>query len=178
MNEISAQMVTPANFNVHSLDDFVRHQVVTECRRNVSGEWKLLPIGFTEEWSIEKCRAEACEILDRINELTAFIALHDGTVAGYITVGHTLMGSRGQYAQLEAFQVSEPFRGRGIGRRLFQAACKAARDMGAESLYISAHSSRESQAAYRALGCVHAREIIHEIAALEPCDVQMEYVLE
>lgn len=33
------------------------------------------------------------------------------------------------------------------------------------------------QAAYKALGCVHAEEIIPWIADEEPFDVQMEYVL-
>ena len=47
----------------------------------------------------------------------------------------------------------------------------------AEKLYISAHSSKESQAAYRALGCVHAEEINAKLAQEEPCDVQMEYRL-
>ena len=46
-----------------------------------------------------------------------------------------------------------------------------------EGLYMSAHSSMESQAAYRALGCVHAQEINAALAQAEPCDVQMEYLL-
>ena len=46
-----------------------------------------------------------------------------------------------------------------------------------EILYISAHSSKESQAAYRALGCSFAEEINEELAAVEPFDVQMEYRL-
>lgn len=49
--------------------------------------------------------------------------------------------------------------------------------IGAEKLYISAHSSKESQTAYKALGCVYATEIIPWIAEEEPCDVQMEYIL-
>jgi len=45
-------------------------------------------------------------------------------------------------------------------------------------LYISAHSSKENQAAYKALGCVHAKEINPKLAEEEPCDVQLEYVLD
>ena len=44
-------------------------------------------------------------------------------------------------------------------------------------LYISAHPSKESQAAYRSLGCVEAEEINKAIAENEPFDIQMEYVL-
>ncbi len=49
--------------------------------------------------------------------------------------------------------------------------------MGADKLYISAHSSKESQAAYRALGCSFAEEINEKLAAAEPFDVQLEYRL-
>ena len=34
------------NFNTYSLDHFVRHQRVSECWRNVDGQWKLIPIEF------------------------------------------------------------------------------------------------------------------------------------
>ena len=42
---------------------------------------------------------------------------------------------------------------------------------------ISGHSSKESQAAYRALGCTPAEEINASLAAEEPFDVQLEYRL-
>ncbi len=50
-------------------------------------------------------------------------------------------------------------------------------DFARKKSYISAHSSKKSQAAYKALGCVHAREITPWIADEEPFDVQLEYVL-
>ena len=56
-------------------------------------------------------------------------------------------------------------------------ACEEARRLGADKLYISAHSSKESQAAYRALGCTPAEEVNEGLAAAEPFDVQMEYRL-
>ena len=37
-------------FHEYALDDFVKHQVVSGCWRNMDGEWKLLPISFTEDW--------------------------------------------------------------------------------------------------------------------------------
>jgi len=55
--------------------------------------------------------------------------------------------------------------------------CEEARRLGADKLYIAAHSSKESQAAYRALGCTPVEEINEELAAAEPFDVQMEYRL-
>ena len=73
--------------------------------------------------------------------------------------------------------MSKPYRRRGIGKELFKLACKTAKEVGAKKLYISAHSSKESQAAYRKLGCIEATEINQVIAENEPYDVQMEFVL-
>lgn len=110
-------------------------------------------------------------------DMLDFGAFDHGRLVGYITLGMEVLGSRGQYRQVVEFQVSEEHRGMGIGRQLFTRLCEEARKIGAEKLYISTHSSKESQAAYRKLGCVHAEEIIPAIAEEEPCDVQMEYVL-
>ena len=104
-------------------------------------------------------------------------AFEETELKGYITVGTKRSGTKRQYVQLVTFQVSEPFRGMGVGRKIFEKAVEVAREYGAEKLYISAHSSKESQAAYKALGCVHAEEIIPWIADEEPFDVQLEYVL-
>ena len=178
MSKIEIIKLPDPRFHVYSLDDFIRHQAVTECWRNTDGGWKLLPIAFTEDWGLEKCREEAAEIIDRINrDLIAFAAVENDKIVGYITVVTKRIGSRKQYLQLEAFEVSEPYRGRGIGKRLFTNACKNAKEIGAEKLYISAHSSKESQAAYRALGCTPAEEVNERLAAAEPFDVQMEYRL-
>lgn len=178
LENIRIERLTGENFNANTLDSFVRHQVVRECWRNVDGEWKLLPIAFVEDWDLNKCRQIASAIANNLDgEMIDFGAFDGDTLAGYITVGTRHLGSRAQYVQLVEFEVSEPYRGRKIGRALFAKAREAALKQGAEKLYISAHSSKESQAAYASLGCVHAEEIIPEIAYEEPCDVQLEYVL-
>ena len=91
--------------------------------------------------------------------------------------GFGIFGVTAKYVQLVCFQVSEEYRRQGIGRKLFSMVCEEARQLCADKLYISAHSSKESQAAYRALGCTPAEEINEELAAEEPFDVQMEYRL-
>ena len=71
-----------------------------------------------------------------------------------------LVGSRKQYADLTSIHVSADARGHGLGRRLFLLAEDTARQLGAEALYISAHSAVESQAFYKAMGCVEAAEYL------------------
>jgi len=51
--EIRYEKLTHENFGGHSLDDFIRHQEIHECWRNVNGDIKLVPNEFSEDWSIE-----------------------------------------------------------------------------------------------------------------------------
>ena len=89
-----------------------------------------------------------------------------------------IFGNTAKYVELVCFQVSEPYRGKKIGKTLFYRACEEAKRLGADKLYISAHSSKESQAAYKAIGCIHAEKINQKLVEEEPCDVQLEYTLD
>lgn len=171
--------LSPDNFNENSLDNFIRHQEVKECWRCIDGKWAVLPISFTEEWSLQELRELASDILSQIQkDWFAVGAFSEEELVGFATVSKNRFGSRNQYMELVLFYVSEPFRSQGIGRNLFNMAASKAKTEGAEKLYISAHSSKESQAAYHKLGCRSAEEINQALAEKEPCDVQMEYGLQ
>ena len=166
------------NFSGNSLDDFVRHQTVAECWRKTDNDWKLVPNVYEENWSQVQCRKIAEEMVQDINfDQTGFGAFDGGRIIGFVTVSRRIFGVTARYVQLVCLQVSEDYRRQGVGRKLFSLACEEARQLGADKLYISAHSSKESQAAYRALGCDFAEEINEKLAAAEPFDVQMEYRL-
>ena len=166
------------NFTGHSLDDFVRRQTVAECWRKINNDWQLVPNVYEENWSQAQCRKIAEDVARHIDlDQTGFGAFDGERVIGFATVSHRLFGVTARYVQLVCFQISEGYRRQGIGRKLFSLACEEARRLGADKLYISAHSSKESQAAYRALGCTRAEEVNEGLAAAEPFDVQMEYRL-
>ena len=166
------------NFTGHSLDDFVRRQKVTECWRKTGGEWKLVPNIYEENWSQVQCREIAEDVVHHINlDQTGFGAFDGERIIGFATVSHRIFGAAARYVQLVCFQISEEYRRQGIGKKLFSMVCEEARRLGADKLYISAHSSKESQAAYRALGCTPAEEVNEGLAAAEPFDIQMEYRL-
>lgn len=166
------------NFSALSLDGFVRRQEVRECWRRVEGQWKLLPIAYVEDWDLDGRRRRAETILRSIqNGGLAYGAWDQGSLVGFARLDPARFGSENQYVDLAQFHVSLPYRGQGIGRRLFSMACAGARELGASRLYISAHSAREPMAAYRALGCVEAAEVNRILAEKEPCDVPLEYVL-
>lgn len=177
-NEIRFCRLDDSNFNGRSLDFFVRHQTVAECWRKTDGDWKLVPILFEENWSLEQCREIAEDVRLHMNlDQTGFGAFIGERIVGFATVSHHVFGATARYVELVCFQITEEYRRQGIGRKLFSMACEEARRLGAEKLYISSHSSKESQAAYRALGCTPAEEINARLVAEEPFDVQLEYRL-
>ena len=137
-----------------------------------------MPILFEENWPLEQCREIAEDVRLHMNlDQTGFGAFIGERIVGFATVSHHIFGATARYAELVCFQISEEYRRQGIGRKLFSMACEEARRLGAEKLYISSHSSKESQAAYRALGCTPAEEINARLVAEEPFDVQLEYRL-
>ncbi|MEE3406040.1 MAG: GNAT family N-acetyltransferase [Acutalibacteraceae bacterium] len=152
--------------------------MVTECWRKTGGEWKLVPNIYEENWSQVQCREIAEDVVHHISlDQTGFGAFDGTRIIGFATVSHHVFGATARYAELVCFQISEEYRRQGIGKKLFSMVCEEARRLGADKLYISAHSSKESQAAYRALGCTPAEEVNEGLAAAEPYDVQMEYKL-
>ena len=96
---------------------------------------------------------------------------------GFASVEAALFGGEQGYLDLSSIHVSEDMRGMGIGRALFLAAKEWAAGRGAKKLYISAHSAVESQAFYRTMGCVEAREYQQKHVEAEPYDCQLECVL-
>lgn len=155
-----------------------RRQTVTRCWRKVDGEWVIKDIAFVDEWN----EAEYSELIAGLKSIAVeggfvFGAFSDGFLKGFVSVTPTLFGNHRQYLDLSELHVSEDMRNLGIGKRLFLEATAWAKTHGAKKLYISAHSSEESQAFYRAVGCIEAREYDAAHVEKEPCDCQMEYVL-
>ena len=174
--EIRYERLNHQNFDCRSLDGFIRRQTVRESRRKIDGTWRLIPNDYEENWDLIRRREIAADIARHMEtDQSAFGAFSGEQLVGFITVSHALFGQSARYAPLVCFQVSEPYRRQGVGKRLFALAAGELTALGADRLYISAHSSQESQAAYRALGCVDAAETNASLNAEEPFDVPLEY---
>ena len=159
---------------------FNRHQEVRRCWRKENDKWVLKDISFTEQWSEEQRKEIVADdftdclktggfvwgVFNTNNELVAFASLLPDS-----------FGSENQYLQLMQIHVSCEYRNAGIGKKLFNLCAQKAKQLGAKKLYISTHSSEESQRFYNSLGCVDAAEINKRIAEHEPYDRQMEFVL-
>lgn len=155
--------------------DFVRHQVVNDCWRREGGEWVVKSDPFVDDWSEEDYRfLVAC--LKNTVRTGGFVcgAFCDGRLKGFTSVEPDFFGGGQRYLDLSCIHVSEDMRGLGIGRKLFHKAMEWAGKKGARKLYISAHSAVESQAFYRAMGCVEAEVYNRQHVEKEPYDCQLE----
>ena len=165
---IKIELLSETNFSMESLDSYNRKQAVNKVYRRIDGEYTLVDCKYTEDWDLNKKRSVAKQISS--DKYITYIALEKDKVVGFIGLLRQL---NGPYMILDMMQVSSECRGQGIGRRLFEAGKDEARKNGAEALYISACSSEETIAFYRAMGSELASDPIKEIAEEEPFDLQM-----
>ena len=158
---------------------FNRYQNVTHCWRKEQGKWIVKNIAFVEQWSDQDYQQLAAQLAETAAQGGAVVgAFEHDSLIGFASVENDLFGSRRQYLQLSNLHVSCEFRGQGIGTALFGLAVRAAAARGAEKLYLSAHSSVETQRFYHRIGCVEAQEYHERLAQKEPCDCQMEFDLD
>ena len=128
---------------------------------------------YTEDWDAEK-RHSVAKMISGDDYIT-YLALDEDRVVGFIGL---LKQLEGPYMILDMMQVSAECRGMGIGRRLFFKGKDEAKKAGAQALYISACSSEETIAFYKAMGGRLTGSPIKRIADDEPYDLQMVCYLE
>ncbi len=165
---IRIELLSAENFKQDSLDNYSRKQDVKKVYRKHNGEYILEDCFYTEDWNMEKRRSVAQDISS--DDYVTYLAIEKDEVVGFIGLKKELIES---YMILDMMQVSAACRGQGIGRKLFDSGKEEARKAGAEALYISACSSEETIAFYKAMGAELADCIIKEIAEDEPYDLQM-----
>lgn len=154
---------------------FIRHQKVTKCWRYENNQWVIKEEPFIDDWT-EKDYQILIACLKNTVDTGGFVygAFDEGKLKGFVSVEAALFGREQRYLDLSSIYVSEDMRGEGIGKKLFLAAKKWAGEKGARKLYISGHSAVESQAFYKAMGCVEA-EVYHAgHVEAEPYDCQLE----
>ena len=169
--ELSEDELCPEIFHA-----FVRHQKVVKCWRKERGKWVIRDDPFIDDWG----EREYQYLVKCLKHTVAsgglmYGAFKDGELKGFSSVEAEFFGSKKEYLDLSCIHVSEELRGEGIGKKLFLAAARWAREKGAKKLYISGHSAVETQAFYKALGCVEAKEYNKKHVDLEPYDCQLEF---
>lgn len=169
------QVLDADELNRELFQDFIRHQNVTKCWRYEKDTWVIKEVPFIDDWT-ETDYQTLISCLKNTIATGGFVyaAFCNGKLKGFVSVEAILFGGEHKYLDLTSIHVSEDMRGKGIGRTLFLAAKEWAREKGARKLYISAHSAVESQAFYKAMGCIEAAVYHPGHTEEEPYDCQLE----
>ena len=177
--DIQYRQLSTGYITLDMLNQFNRYQKVEKSWRKKNGEWVLVDNPYVEEWDeVKKQKLATDDFSQIINSGGVLFCAYDGDkLIGFSGIDGNFIGSRNQYLWLVYLHVSYEYRGKGIGRKLFLLTANAAKRLAARKLYISANSSKESQAFYRSIGCVDTEEVIPALFEAEPYDVHMEYVL-
>jgi GNAT superfamily N-acetyltransferase len=158
--------------------NFNRYQEVKKCWRKENNMWMLKDISFVEQWGTSEKEYLVNCLCDTVSTGgTVFGAFIDNDLVGFASIENETFGTCDEYLQLSSIHTTYEYRGTGIGKELFKFICHRAIEMGAKKIYISSHSSEESQAFYKVLGCIEAVEINMRLSGEEPFDCQLEYVL-
>ena len=172
--------VSSKDLEHESLKDFDRYQETRIVKRkNPDGSFVYLIDEFIDDWD-SKRKTEVVDELKRCLLSGGFVAgaFLEGSLVGFASIENGFFGIDNQYLEMTLMHVSRELRGFGIGRRLFDLCCQAAKNRGARKLYISSHPSFETQVFYESLGCVSACEINEEVYSREPLDIQLEFKLD
>ena len=174
---VTCRRLSAADLEPDMLLPFDRRQDVPEIWRKREGQWSLEANSRMDDWDETRKRQIVQEVFARIFATGGALygAYDGGRLAGFAGHYGDPQGSAGQYLQLVQLQVAREHRRRGIGRQLLGMAADSARGQGALALFISAHPSKETQAFYRAAGCVDAAEILDNLT--QPGDVPLELPL-
>lgn len=161
-----------------ALQSFNRYQVTEEIRVRKENGYVTRKKHFTDDWD-EEMKVEEVRSLRACLDQGGIVsgAFRDGILLGFANVESGLFGRDRTCLRLSSLHVSREARHQGIGKELFHLCCEEARRMGGKRLYISAHSSVETQRFYEACGCVMAKEIDPVQVEKEPCDIQLEFDL-
>ena len=175
---ITIEKVNLENCTLDLLSKFNRYQEVKRCWRKENDVWKLKDIVFTENWDDERKQNEVENFICCIESGGVVLGAYaDNILIGFSCIKNQSFGRQNNYIRLEMLHVSFGFRNKGIGRQLFTQICESARMLGAKKLYITAHSSEESQAFYKMVGCCETLELDQTLHEREPFDCHLEYDL-
>jgi GNAT superfamily N-acetyltransferase len=183
--EIEIKLLTLHDITDNVLDGFQRIQTVTRAWRRENGLYALKDVNYTKDWD-DKQRQSVVNVLKRCAKnggtvIAAYVGVANANLhperpilAGFTCLEGKGFGKGKLTVEMGVLHISAPYRGKGIGARLFETICAAAKEKGFQRVYLSAHSSEEAIGFYRKQGCKIANPVNRGIAVFHPMDdIQM-----
>lgn len=84
---------------------------------------------------------------------------YNNILIGFAAIENEFFGDNKEYIELSYIHISNEYRNKGIGKKLFELCCIKAKEMNAKILYIGTNPSIETQKFYKSVGCIFAKYI-------------------
>lgn len=154
-------------------------QYIGRAWREIDGERQLIEINYQDSDWPNGYEHHYNNLKDTILNGGSAIGTFDSNskLVGFVTINREFFGEKYQYVLLDQLFITLEYRGKGIGKKLFELSADVARKWNADKIYICAGSAEETIAFYFAIGCKEAVEVNKEIYESDPRDYQLEFSL-
>lgn len=177
-NIIKYTVLNLNNLNNTFLKDFNRYQETNHVLFNDNGKYIIKNDHYIEKWddikkdyiiqSLKKCIKSGGNVIG---------VFYNDILIGFAAIENEFFGDDKEYIELTYIHISNEYRKKGIGKKLFKLCCIKAKEMNAKKLYIGSNPSMETQNFYKSVGCISAKYVNQKIFNSEPLDIQLEYIL-
>lgn len=156
--EILIRRVEADEVTDHWLDAFERYQESERWYQYQGDRLVMRMECFVDDWTLEEKR----EKVEDIRKCLAGGGVLFAALQGALPVGFALVSGEVKHGctELDKLHVSRPARRRGLGKKLLLLAKDAARQMGAEWMFLASNPAEETQEFYIAMGCEDGRDLL------------------
>ena len=168
-------MRTLARDQIEQLWTIDRAEVIERIYRLQDGALVLQPDYFDARgWPPGEAEHTTPRLYDCFDRGGQFFGCFEGQqLVGIAALDVRWLGPRRDLLQLVILHVSRDYRKHGVGTALFERVRGAARELGAQGLYISATPSENTIHFYQRFGAAPIAEPDPELFALEPEDIHL-----
>ncbi len=166
---------TLARDEIEQLWTIDRAEVIERIYTLQNGQLVLRPDYFDARgWPPGEAEHTTPRLYDCFDRGGQFFGCFEGQqLIGMAALDVRWLGARRDLLQLVILHVSQAYRKHGVGGALFERVRSAARDLGAQGLYISATPSENTIHFYQRFGAALIAEPDPELFALEPEDIHL-----
>ena len=178
MSQIKYRKLSQEEINKHSQID--RTEIIGEVYYMRNGTLVLEKEHHeVPEWNEAQKQRRIEGLQKAFDKGATFNGAFDGDkLVGMSVLDHNPVKSGDNRLNLEGLWVSHQYRGKGIGKKLFEIAAKEAKERNAKTMYVSATPSQNTVHFYKRLGCKRAEPIDEYLFEKEPEDIHLELKLD
>ncbi len=174
--EIEYREIKLDECNEKLLKNFIRYQKIEKSLKPVEGGYEEINKNYVIDWD-ETDRKNFLQFFkERLMYGNVFVgAFSRGELKGLMLLENKMYGEKSRYINLCKLYVSNDFRGRGIGKKLFNIALEESKKLDGEKMFISAGSSVDTMKFYERQGCVKALEVVkeYEYECIPDCPIEI-----